>query len=76
MLFGLIFLMPLVGAAVGAAAGATTGSLRDAGIDDDLIRQIRDQITPGTSTLFVLSSEAVVDKAQEAFTEEPTPEPH
>jgi uncharacterized membrane protein len=68
MLFGLIFLMPLVGAAVGAAAGAAGGALADVGIDDDLIKRIRERLTPGTSALFLLTSDAVIDKIQDAFT--------
>jgi uncharacterized membrane protein len=38
------------------------------GIDDEFIKRTRDQITPGTSALFVLTSDAVVDRVQEAFT--------
>ncbi|WP_166139383.1 DUF1269 domain-containing protein [Nocardioides ochotonae] len=67
MLFGLIFFVPLLGAAVGAATGALAGSLTDVGIDDDFIAQVRDQVTPGTSALFVMTSDAVVDKVHEAF---------
>jgi uncharacterized membrane protein len=67
MLFGLIFLMPLLGAAIGAAAGALAGKFSDYGIDDEFIRKTREQITPGTSALFVLSSNAVQDKVAEAF---------
>jgi uncharacterized membrane protein len=74
MLFGLIFLMPLFGAAVGAAGGALSGSLGDVGIDDDLIKRIRDQITPGTSALFVLSADAVIDKVRDAFAGQEKPE--
>jgi uncharacterized membrane protein len=68
MLFGLIFFVPLLGMAVGAGVGALTGSLTDVGIDDSFIRRVRDEIQPGTSALFVLSSDAVVDKVKEAFT--------
>lgn len=67
LLFGLIFLMPFLGAAVGAAAGAAGGALTDVGIDDDLIRDIRARLTPGTSALFLLTSDAVVDKVREVF---------
>jgi uncharacterized membrane protein len=67
MLFGLLFLVPLLGAAIGAAAGALVGTLSDVGIDDEFIKRTRDQITPGTSALFVLTSDAVRDKVQEAF---------
>lgn len=67
MLFGLIFFIPLIGAAIGAAAGALGGSLADAGIDDDFIRQVRSEVTPGTSALFALTSGAVQDKVVTAF---------
>jgi len=67
MLFGLIFFVPLLGMAIGAGMGALSGSMTDVGIDDSFIRRMRDEITPGTSALFVLSSGAVVDKVKEAF---------
>jgi uncharacterized membrane protein len=67
MLFGLIFFIPLLGMAIGAGIGALTGSMSDVGIDDSFIRRMRDEIQPGTSALFVLSSGAVVDKVKEAF---------
>jgi len=57
-LFGLIFFMPFLGAAIGAGTGALSGSLADVGIDDDFIRQVRERVTPGTSTLFALTSGA------------------
>ncbi|MFI6677535.1 DUF1269 domain-containing protein [Kribbella sp. NPDC050470] len=67
MLFGMIFLMPFAGAAIGAASGAIAGSLVDVGISDDFIKSVRDQVTPGTSALFLLSSDAVQDKIRAAF---------
>jgi uncharacterized membrane protein len=67
MLFGLIFFVPLLGMAIGAGMGALTGSMTDVGIDDAFIRRMREEIQPGTSALFVLSSGAVVDKVKEAF---------
>lgn len=71
MLFGLLFLVPLLGAAIGAAAGALVGSLTDVGINDDFIKRTRDEITPGTSALFVLTSDAVLDRVREAFADQP-----
>jgi len=68
LLFGLIFFVPLLGAAIGAASGALAGSLADVGIDDAFINKLRDQVTPGTSALFVMTSDAVVDKVRDAFT--------
>jgi uncharacterized membrane protein len=71
MLFGLIFFIPLLGAAIGAGMGALTGALSDAGIDDDFIKSVRDQVEPGTSALFVMTSNAVMDKVREAFASGP-----
>jgi uncharacterized membrane protein len=67
MLFGLIFFIPLLGMAIGAGMGALSGSMTDVGIDDAFIRRMREEIQPGTSALFVLSTGAVVDKVKEAF---------
>jgi uncharacterized membrane protein len=67
LLFGLLFFVPLLGMAIGAAAGALSGSLADVGIDDKFIGSVREKVTPGTSALFVLTSDAVMDKVQAAF---------
>lgn len=69
MLFGLIFFVPLLGLAVGAAMGALTGSMADVGIDDKFINGVKQRVTPGTSALFLLSSDAVVDRVKEAFSD-------
>lgn len=66
LLFGLIFFVPLLGAAIGAATGAVAGSLADVGIDDDFITSVREQVSPGTSALFALTSDAVTDRVIEA----------
>ena len=67
MLFGLIFFVPLLGAAVGAASGALTGSLADVGIDDDFIKQVRSEVTPGTSALFLMTTGTVLDRVKDGF---------
>jgi uncharacterized membrane protein len=67
LLFGIIFFVPIIGMAVGAAAGAIAGSLSDVGIDDGFIARVRDEVQPGTSALFVLSSDAVIDEVVHAF---------
>ena len=69
LLFGLIFFVPLLGMAVGAAMGAMSASMADVGIDDDFIRSVREHVTPGTSALFVLTSNVVVDKVAQEFKE-------
>jgi len=67
MLFGLIFFIPWFGMAVGAAFGALGGKMRDYGIDDDFIKKVREQVTEGTSALFLLTSDAVMDKVTDAL---------
>ena len=67
LLFGLIFFVPLLGLAIGAAAGALTGSLVDVGISDKFIKEVRDKVTPGTSALFLLSTDAVLDRVAAEF---------
>lgn len=74
MLFGLLFFVPLLGAAIGAATGALSGALTDVGIDDGFINRIRDQVTPGTSAVFLLTSDAVLDKVRDAFAGQAQPE--
>jgi uncharacterized membrane protein len=69
LLFGLIFFVPLLGMAVGAAAGALAGSMRHLGIDEDFIRTVQRQVTPGTSALFVMTENAVVDRVLSQFKE-------
>jgi uncharacterized membrane protein len=44
-----------------------TGSLVDVGISDKFIKDVRDQVTPGTSALFLLSSDAVVERVAAEF---------
>ena len=67
MLFGLIFFIPLIGLAVGAAIGGLTGSLADVGIDDKFIDDVKKSVTPGTSALFLMSTDAVTDKVHDAL---------
>ncbi|MGI9616663.1 MAG: DUF1269 domain-containing protein [Acidimicrobiales bacterium] len=70
LLFGLLFFVPFLGAAIGAGIGALTGSLTDVGIDDDFIKDVQSQVTQGTSALFLLSSDAVVDRVKDALSED------
>jgi uncharacterized membrane protein len=67
LLFGLIFFIPILGLAIGAATGALIGSMADVGISDSFIRDVREKVTPGTSALFLLSSDAVIDRVSERF---------
>ncbi len=65
MLLGVIFLTPLFGMAIGAAFGAMGGAFRDYGIDDDFIKRVRSAVTEGTSALFLMTSDAVIDRVSE-----------
>jgi uncharacterized membrane protein len=71
LLLGLIFVVPLLGVAIGATAGAVLGSLNDVGISDGFIRDVREKVTPGTSALFLLSSDAVYDRISTEFKDYP-----
>jgi uncharacterized membrane protein len=64
-LIGLIFLMPLVGAAMGAASGALGGALADLGINDKWMKETAAAIQPGTAALFVLVRKVTADKVLE-----------
>ena len=67
MLFGLLFFVPFFGLAVGAAMGALSGHFADYGIDDAFIKNVREKVTPGTSALFLMTTNAVVDKVVDEF---------
>jgi uncharacterized membrane protein len=67
LLFGLIFFVPILGLAIGAATGAIFGSLADVGISDKFIATVREKVTPGTSALFLLTSDVVVDRVASEF---------
>jgi uncharacterized membrane protein len=67
MLFGLLFFVPFFGLAVGAAVGALTGKFADFGIDDKFIKSVQSQVVEGTSALFLMSSNAVVDRVVPAL---------
>jgi uncharacterized membrane protein len=69
MLFGLLFFVPLLGMAIGAGMGALAGSMTDVDIDDKFIDSVKQRVTPGTSALFVLTSDAVTDRVRGAFTD-------
>ncbi|MFZ0790173.1 MAG: DUF1269 domain-containing protein [Chromatiaceae bacterium] len=62
MLIGMIFLNPLLGAAVGAGAGALSGRFTDLGIDDTFMKELSESFKPGCSAIFILVRKATADK--------------
>jgi uncharacterized membrane protein len=65
LLFGLLFFVPLLGVAIGAGIGALMGHFADYGIDKDFIDAVKDKVVPGTSALFLMSSNANTEKVAE-----------
>ncbi|MFC1413821.1 DUF1269 domain-containing protein [Streptacidiphilus sp. N1-12] len=61
-LIGLLFFMPFLGAAIGGATGAAVGAAQDFGVDDNFMRRIGENLTPGAAALFVLVQNAVQEK--------------
>ncbi|MCQ4188095.1 MULTISPECIES: DUF1269 domain-containing protein [Methylocystis] len=66
-LIGLIFMMPLAGAAIGAGAGAVSGALTDFGIDDQFMKDVAAAVPPGGAALFLLVRKMTTDKVLEGL---------
>jgi uncharacterized membrane protein len=67
LLFGMLFFSPIFGIALGASIGALGGSLRDYGINDDFINDVKSKITEGTSALFLFTGNVTLDKVETAL---------
>src|SRR5436189_4071407 len=66
-LIGMIFLMPLAGAAIGAASGALGGALADVGINDRFMRDAAQSLQSGNAVLFLLIRKMTTDKVLAAL---------
>ena len=66
-LVGLLFLNPLLGAAVGAGAGAISGKLTDIGINDQFMKDIGATLTNGGAAVCVLVRKVTGDKVLEGL---------
>ncbi len=64
-LIGLIFMMPLAGAAIGAASGAIGGALTDIGVNDEFMKQVGQTLHSGDAALFLLIRKLTTDKVLE-----------
>ncbi len=67
LLFGVVFFAPLLAAAVGAPASGLAAALHDVGIDEGFVHRVRDEVTPGTSALFVVAHGDALDTLTDAF---------
>jgi uncharacterized membrane protein len=67
MLFGLLFFVPFLGLAMGASFGALFGKLEQSGISKEFINQVRGELKPGTSALFMVVEKVTPDKALAAL---------
>lgn len=65
VLVGLLFLNPLVGAAVGAGAGAIAGRATDIGIADGFLRDVGASLDRGGSAVCVLIRKMTADRVLE-----------
>ncbi len=68
-MFGLLFFIPFFGLALGAGMGALFGHFGEKGIDKAFQEQVRDQLQPGTSALFMIIEQATPDKAVAALSQ-------
>ena len=66
-LIGLLFMMPLAGAAIGAASGALNGRLADLGINDDFMKRAARTLQSGNAALFLLTRKMTADKVLAAL---------
>ena len=67
LLFGMLFFVPFLGMAVGAGLGALTGKLTKGAISKEFQEQVREQLQPGTSALFLVVEAVTPDKAVDAL---------
>ena len=64
-LIGLLFLNPVLGAAMGAGTGALVNKLSEIGITKSFMQELGDTLRPGTSALFVLMRRATPQRVME-----------
>jgi uncharacterized membrane protein len=67
MLIGMLFLNPLLGAAIGAGAGALSAKFTDIGLDNQMMKDMGNSLKPGSSALFVLLRKVSSDKVLEGL---------
>ncbi|MGC1408822.1 MAG: DUF1269 domain-containing protein [Acetobacteraceae bacterium] len=66
-LVGLLFMMPLAGAAIGTTSGAISGKLTDVGINDQFMKDVGKTLQSGNAALFLLIRKMTTDKVAAAL---------
>ena len=69
LLLGTWFLVPVFGIAPAPGPGALEARIESAGIDAEFRDQVRDVVQPGTSALFLVVQNTVIDKVAAALGE-------
>jgi uncharacterized membrane protein len=59
---GLLFFAPFLGMAVGAATGGAVRAASDVGVDDQFMKRLGEELTPGSAALIVLVRDSTPDK--------------
>ena len=67
VLIGMLFFIPVFGAVAGAAIGATVKAMEGTGLTKKDVERLREEITPGTSALFLVTENADFDRLGERF---------
>jgi uncharacterized membrane protein len=65
LMFGALFAIPVLGVAVGAAGGALTKINEGLGITKEQLDRIREEVTEGTSALFLVTEQGDLDRLGE-----------
>jgi len=64
---GALFAIPVAGAAIGLGLGALALASEGTGLSKEDLERIRDEVTPGTSALFLVTDNANLDRLGERF---------
>lgn len=67
LLLGALFMVPVLGVVAGGAIGALGKASEKLGISRENLESIRDEVTEGTSALFVVTEEGNLDRLGERF---------
>jgi uncharacterized membrane protein len=67
LLLGAVFAVPVLGLAAGGAIGALSKTTAKLGITKEQMEAIRDEVTEGTSALFLVTDQGNLDRLGERF---------